>query len=53
MMSVAACFSKEVQKWKHYAQNVPMYSMATQIVTIIFRMEGVCIAIGTDQRANM
>lgn len=46
-------FFKGVPGWKHYAQNVRMYSMATPIVTTIFKMEGVCIATGTAQRANM
>lgn len=53
MMSVAACFSKEVQKWKHYAQSVLICSMDTKIVTTIFKMEGVCIATGMAQRVNI
>ena len=34
-------FLKEVLKWRHFARNVPMFSMATRIVPIISRMAGV------------
>ena len=43
-------FFKGSSQMMGLCQNVPMFSMATRIVTIIFRMAGVSTAIGTAQR---
>ena len=45
-------FFKGSSQMMGLCQNVPMFSMATRIVTIIFRMAGVWTAIGTAQKAS-
>ena len=43
-------FFKGSSQMMGLCQNVPMFSMATRIVTIIFRMAGVSTATGMAQR---